>query len=36
MCNYILSEMLRTGAAYETVLAEAQRLLGYAEERSVP
>ena len=29
-CNYILSEMLRTGAAYETVLAEAQRL-GYAE-----
>lgn len=29
-CNYILSEMLRTGAAYESVLAEAQRL-GYAE-----
>lgn len=29
-CNYILSEMLRTGAAYETVLTEAQRL-GYAE-----
>lgn len=29
-CNYILSEMLRTGAAYEAVLAEAQRL-GYAE-----
>jgi homoserine dehydrogenase len=29
-CNYILSEMLRTGAAYEDVLAEAQRL-GYAE-----
>jgi homoserine dehydrogenase len=29
-CNYILSEMLRTGAAYETVLADAQRL-GYAE-----
>ncbi len=29
-CNYILSEMLRTGAAYETVLHEAQRL-GYAE-----
>lgn len=29
-CNYILSEMLRTGAAYETVLGEAQRL-GYAE-----
>jgi len=29
-CNYILSEMLRTGAAYETVLQEAQRL-GYAE-----
>lgn len=29
-CNYILSEMLRTGAAYETILAEAQRL-GYAE-----
>ena len=29
-CNYILSEMLRTGAAYETVLSEAQRL-GYAE-----
>ncbi len=29
-CNYILSEMLRTGAAYECVLAEAQRL-GYAE-----
>lgn len=29
-CNYILSEMLKTGAAYETVLAEAQRL-GYAE-----
>ncbi|MEZ5937086.1 MAG: homoserine dehydrogenase [Hyphomonadaceae bacterium] len=29
-CNYILSEMLRTGAAYEDVLADAQRL-GYAE-----
>lgn len=29
-CNYILSEMLRTGAAYEAVLADAQRL-GYAE-----
>src|SRR5262245_21678189 len=29
-CNYILSEMLRTGAAYESVLADAQRL-GYAE-----
>lgn len=29
-CNYILSEMLRTGAPYETVLADAQRL-GYAE-----
>jgi homoserine dehydrogenase len=29
-CNYILSEMLRTGAAYETVLGDAQRL-GYAE-----
>jgi homoserine dehydrogenase len=29
-CNYILSEMLRTGAAYEAVLSEAQRL-GYAE-----
>jgi len=29
-CNYILSEMLRTGASYESVLAEAQRL-GYAE-----
>jgi homoserine dehydrogenase len=29
-CNYILSEMLRTGAAYETVLSDAQRL-GYAE-----
>ena len=28
--NFILSEMARTGAAYETVLAEAQRL-GYAE-----
>ena len=29
-CNYILTEMLRTGAAYESVLSEAQRL-GYAE-----
>lgn len=29
-CNYILSEMLRTGATYEDVLADAQRL-GYAE-----
>ena len=29
-CNYILSEMLRTGATYEAVLSEAQRL-GYAE-----
>ncbi len=29
-CNYILSEMLRTGAAYEDVLADAQRL-GFAE-----
>jgi homoserine dehydrogenase len=29
-CNYILSEMLRTGAPYESVLADAQRL-GYAE-----
>jgi homoserine dehydrogenase len=29
-CNYILSEMLRTGAAYAEVLSEAQRL-GYAE-----
>jgi homoserine dehydrogenase len=29
-CNYILSEMLRTGAAYDAVLADAQRL-GYAE-----
>jgi homoserine dehydrogenase len=29
-CNYILSEMLRTGATYESVLALAQRL-GYAE-----
>jgi homoserine dehydrogenase len=29
-CNYILSEMLRTGAAYESVLGDAQRL-GYAE-----
>jgi homoserine dehydrogenase len=29
-CNYILTEMERTGAAYGTVLAEAQRL-GYAE-----
>jgi homoserine dehydrogenase len=29
-CNYILTEMLRTGAPYESVLAEAQRL-GYAE-----
>jgi homoserine dehydrogenase len=29
-CNYILSEMLRTGAPYEAVLADAQRL-GYAE-----
>jgi len=28
--NFILSEMARTGAPYETVLAEAQRL-GYAE-----
>ena len=29
-CNYILSEMERTGAAYADALAEAQRL-GYAE-----
>ncbi len=29
-CNYILSEMLRTGAPYEDVLADAQRL-GFAE-----
>jgi len=29
-CNYILSEMLRTGAPYESVLADAQKL-GYAE-----
>jgi homoserine dehydrogenase len=29
-CNYILTEMLRTGASYESVLGEAQRL-GYAE-----
>ncbi|MEM9432210.1 MAG: homoserine dehydrogenase, partial [Pseudomonadota bacterium] len=29
-CNYILTEMERTGAAYEDVLAEAQQL-GYAE-----
>lgn len=29
-CNYILTEMLRTGASYESVLADAQRL-GYAE-----
>ena len=29
-CNYILSQMLETGAAYEGVLADAQRL-GYAE-----
>lgn len=29
-CNYILSEMLRTGASYEAVLADAQRL-GFAE-----
>jgi homoserine dehydrogenase len=29
-CNYILSEMLRTGASYEEVLSLAQRL-GYAE-----
>jgi homoserine dehydrogenase len=29
-CNYILSEMLRTGAPYDVVLSEAQRL-GYAE-----
>jgi homoserine dehydrogenase len=29
-CNYILTEMERTGAAYATVLAEAQRL-GFAE-----
>ena len=29
-CNYILSEMLDTGASYDNVLADAQRL-GYAE-----
>jgi homoserine dehydrogenase len=29
-CNYILSEMLRTGAPYESVLGDAQKL-GYAE-----
>jgi len=29
-CNYILSEMLRTGASYEQALADAQRL-GFAE-----
>ncbi|MEO1316875.1 MAG: homoserine dehydrogenase, partial [Pseudomonadota bacterium] len=29
-CNYIISEMATTGAAYGDVLAEAQRL-GYAE-----
>lgn len=29
-CNYILTEMSQTGAAFEDVLAEAQRL-GYAE-----
>ncbi|TPE49429.1 homoserine dehydrogenase [Amaricoccus solimangrovi] len=29
-CNYILTQMEATGASYETVLAEAQRL-GYAE-----
>jgi homoserine dehydrogenase len=29
-CNYILSEMEATGASFDTVLAEAQRL-GYAE-----
>lgn len=29
-CNYILTQMEETGASYETVLAEAQRL-GYAE-----
>jgi homoserine dehydrogenase len=29
-CNYILTEMERTGAAYETVLGAAQKL-GYAE-----
>ncbi len=29
-CNYILTEMERTGASFETVLAEAQAL-GYAE-----
>lgn len=29
-CNYILTEMARTGAAFDEVLAEAQRL-GYAE-----
>ncbi|MGF1551653.1 MAG: homoserine dehydrogenase [Paracoccaceae bacterium] len=29
-CNFILTEMARRGAAYETVLAEAQRA-GYAE-----
>ncbi len=29
-CNYILSEMLRTGAPYNDVLADAQRL-GFAE-----
>lgn len=29
-CNYLLCEMLDTGRAYETVLADAQRL-GYAE-----
>jgi homoserine dehydrogenase len=29
-CNYILSEMLRTGAPYESVLSDAQKL-GYAE-----
>ena len=29
-CNYILTEMSQTGAAFDTVLADAQRL-GYAE-----
>lgn len=29
-CNFILTQMLETGAAYESVLAEAQRL-GFAE-----